>query len=88
MDLVINHRQVKKERKSGLENICEVILYETQDEIHFQSEFSFDYRRFGKRKKLLISHGFHLKLKNGNRVILKVFFNITRFPFKIKEWRL
>ncbi len=66
MDLVINHRQVKKERKSGLENICEVILYETQDEIHFQSEFSFDYRRFGKRKKLLISHGFHLKLKNGD----------------------
>lgn len=66
MDLVINHKQVKKERKTGLENVCEVMLYETQDEIHFQSEFSFDYRRFGKRKKLLISHGFHLKLKNGD----------------------
>lgn len=66
MDLVVNHKQVKKEKKSGLENVCEITLYQTPNDIHYHSEFSFDYRRFGKRKNLLISHGFHLNLKNGD----------------------
>ena len=66
MDLLVNHRQVKKERKTNLEYVCEMRLYETSEDIHFYSEFSFDYKRFGKLKKILISHGFSLKLKNGN----------------------
>lgn len=66
MDLLVNHRQVKKDKKNNLEYVCEIRLFQHGDEIYYQSEFSFDYRRFGSTKKVSMSHGFNLKLKNGD----------------------
>jgi hypothetical protein len=66
MDLLSSYRQVKKEKTSGLESIVEMNLFEDGNVICYFGEFSFDYRRYGTRKRVTIYHTLNLNIKNGD----------------------
>jgi hypothetical protein len=66
MDLLSSYRQVKKEKTSGLESIVEMNLFEDGNVICYYGEFSFDYRRFGTKKRVTIYHTLNLNIKNGD----------------------
>lgn len=75
MDVLMHYHQVKKERKSNLENTTSLTLYQYSNLIHFTSEFKFDYKRFGTKKMIQIYHGFSINLVNGDFQIQYQLFN-------------
>ena len=66
MDLLLNYSQVKKERSGDLISKCDLKLFENDNLIHYISEYSFDYKRYGTRKRMIIGHGLTINLKNGD----------------------
>jgi hypothetical protein len=71
MDLLFNHSQNKKERgvidkQGGLTSNCQLMLYQYDNLIQYIAEFSFDYNRYGTRRKMVVSHGLTINLKNGD----------------------
>ncbi len=66
MDLLLRHYQNKKFKTSNTTSICEVQLYEYDHLIHFISDFTFDYLKYGTKTQLCIHHGFTINLKNGD----------------------
>ena len=66
MDLLVRHYQTKKSKVNNSVSICELKLYQYDSLIHYISDFSFDYQRYGIKHILTIHHGFTLNLKNGD----------------------
>jgi hypothetical protein len=65
MDLLFNHNQNKKERGGDLLSKCDLKLYEYNNLIHYLAEFTFDYKRYGSLRRMIVNHGLTINLKNG-----------------------
>lgn len=66
MDLIYQHRQEKKDRKSDSKSICDMSFYSGFTELIIKGQFEFDYHRYGKKKHITFEHGFSLNLKSGD----------------------
>lgn len=66
MDLLFIHSQNKKEKGGNVIAACDLKLYEYDNLLHYLSEFSFDYMRYGLRRRMIVSHGLTINLKNGD----------------------
>lgn len=66
MDLLLRHYQNKKFKTSNTTSICELKLYEYDNLIHFISDFTFDYLKYGNKTQLCLHHGFTVNLKTGD----------------------
>lgn len=66
MDLIFFHYQIKKDRKSPAESICNLELYKNEITIEFKSSFNLNYNRYGKKKHVVFEHGFILCLDSGD----------------------
>ena len=69
MDLLLIHRQEKKERKSSAGSVCEVKLFNNGSNIEYQSTFDFDYHRYGEKKHVTFLHKFNINIKTGDIVV-------------------
>lgn len=74
MDLLFIHTQNKKERSGDLIAKCDLKLYEYDNLIHYLAEFSFEYMRYGLRRRMVVNHGLTINLKNGD---IKTYYQLT-----------
>lgn len=81
MNLLHRHYQNKKFKSNGSSSICELQLYEYDDLIHYISDFTFDYFRFGDKNQLTIHHGFTLNLKTGD---IQTYYQLSNYAVSEK----
>jgi hypothetical protein len=68
MDLIFKYSQEKKEKKFSSKSICDIKLFQTENELVFFAVYNFDYQRYGNKKHVTFEHGFNLNLNNGDIV--------------------
>lgn len=66
MDLSFTHTQTKKDRKSNATSSCNLLLFQKDDLIEYQSRFHLQYSRYGSKKDVTFEHGLQINLTNGN----------------------
>jgi hypothetical protein len=66
MDLLFQYNQTKKFKNTDTVNRCSLRLYEFENLIHFVSEYSFNYLRYGTKNTIEIEHLITVNLTNGD----------------------
>lgn len=69
MDLLLVHRQEKRDSKSSATSICDLKLYSDDNNIEYVGTFEFDYHRYGEKKHVTFIHKFNLNIKSGDIVV-------------------
>ena len=69
MDLLLIHRQEKRDNKSSASSICDLKLYSDSNNIEYIATFDFDYHRYGEKKHVTFIHRFNLNLSNGDILV-------------------
>lgn len=70
MDLLLIHKQEKKDRKSSASSVCDLKLYSDTNTIIYVAVFDFDYHRYGEKKHVTFIHKFTLDINTGDITIV------------------
>lgn len=66
MDLLFTHEQKKLDKRYGSHSEYKMMLYSDDNNIEFQSNFHFDYNRYGSRKIIEFVHSFNIEINSGD----------------------
>lgn len=90
MDLLFTHTQEKRDKKNRSSSLCDLKLYNDENDIVYKSNFDFDYERYGRNKKVLFEHELVLNKKTGDvfityRIINDGLTDIKMFKSTVKK---
>lgn len=72
MDLLLVHRQEKRDNRSTGLSTCDLKLFTDNNNIEYVATFDFEYQRFGEKKCVTYIHKLNLNIETGN-------FSVTYF---------
>lgn len=92
MDLLFIHEQKKLDKRSEFYSNCDLKLFSDDNNIEFQSNFHFDYNRYGSRRTIEFVHSLNLNINTGDFIVTYKIINdnltkekIFRNTFKQKK---